>query len=208
MWTTMACSLGTSPRTRGKPAILFGMIASLRNIPAHAGKTAYYWGPNHWAKEHPRARGENVLLSSRCAVRVGTSPRTRGKLTSRYRASHVWRNIPAHAGKTPRNIISESTMQEHPRARGENKGNELTQVMGSGTSPRTRGKLPFHGPHLPSTRNIPAHAGKTIPIKILKKCSKEHPRARGENPLKRNIVHVIRGTSPRTRGKPTVAAGH
>ena len=52
------------------------------------------------AEEHPRARGEN-FGRWRFALRlVGTSPRTRGKLTHPNYSPDLARNIPAHAGKT------------------------------------------------------------------------------------------------------------
>ena len=71
-------------------------------------------------QEHPRARGENFLDESKIAIIVGTSPRTRGKhKIFRVKFAHV-RNIPAHAGKTPKGRKCRLTDEEHPRARGEN----------------------------------------------------------------------------------------
>ena len=52
---------GTSPRTRGKLSEIPETAVDIGNIPAHAGKTCRgrYLGRG-W-REHPRARGENVL---------------------------------------------------------------------------------------------------------------------------------------------------
>ena len=133
----------------------------------------------------------------------------------------ILRNIPAHAGKTPSNLIFCSMKPEHPRARGENPFEELTPEIQAGTSPRTRGKLcqsagtprlhrniPAHAgkttsPALRSfaPRNIPAHAGKTAWGEGLVWGDGEHPRARGENVCFGGRRWVGWGTSPRTRGK-------
>ena len=51
---------------------------------------------------------------------------------------------------------------EHPRARGENKHLAGRKDIQSGTSPRTRGKLLKITQRCAGSRNIPAHAGKTL----------------------------------------------
>ena len=56
-----------------------------------------------------------------------------------------------------------------------------------------------------STRNIPAHAGKTMPPGRERPFRPEHPRARGENNQSRLVWKILSGTSPRTRGKPWLA---
>ena len=113
-------SLGTSPRTRGKPCSSSSFQPDTRNIPAHAGKT----GPELWPlqplTEHPRARGENCSTPrDRRSIR-GTSPRTRGKRGLALTGAAAARNIPAHAGKTPKPRTAPRQYEEHPRARGEN----------------------------------------------------------------------------------------
>ena len=91
--------------------------------------------------------------------------------------------------------------EEHPRARGENPWRDRSVRQGVGTSPRTRGKLKLFLAWQVAGGNIPAHAGKTVRTPCSHRCSKEHPRARGEN-SKRNIqARMVDGTSPRTRGK-------
>ena len=132
---------GTSPRTRGKPHRMAQKGPELRNIPAHAGKrfTINYRLVN--CAEHPRARGENAVPIRVVICHIGTSPRTRGKPRHLFRGGEITRNIPAHAGKTPRGSLAGWPPQEHPRARGEN--GTLT--------------LKWCDEH----RNIPAHAGKT-----------------------------------------------
>ena len=70
--------------------------------------------------EHPRARGENLVMVSSIDRLTGTSPRTRGKLVGLSVLPYAPRNIPAHAGKTSAVTAVAKAALEHPRARGEN----------------------------------------------------------------------------------------
>ena len=74
-----------------------------------------------------------------------------------------------------------STVEKHPRIRGEN----LQCVFGpdrtSETSPHTRGELGV-GLNLPTEAgNIPAYAGRTGEQKNPGDSTEKHPRIRGEN---------------------------
>ena len=93
-----------------------------------------------------------------------------------------YRNIPAHAGKTTSLLGVASVVTEHPRARGENAGVQLENLLIPGTSPRTRGKQGVDWRQSHTEGNIPAHAGKTPAVYPTEIASMEHPRARGENP--------------------------
>ena len=201
--TTLTQNLapGTSPRTRGKHHQRAGEADIIRNIPAHAGKTTITHYGRREGEEHPRARGENVFRRLKIPVPYGTSPRTRGKPSSKVHLTKDTRNIPAHAGKTESNANANQVFQEHPRARGENANLIKSLIEALGTSPRTRGKLLQSVTVLLTNRNIPAHAGKTMPRTTSGRITQEHPRARGENKHRHhNIVRNV-GTSPRTRGK-------
>ena len=70
-----------------------------------------------------------------------------------------------------------------------------------GSSPRVRGKLRFGGTFPPSTRLIPACAGKTDGYFLRKFRSWAHPRVCGENLLLSVLVLWVAGSSPRVRGK-------
>ena len=177
------------------------MVCSMRNIPAHAGKTQMVKAQELLVGEHPRARGENANLGLTGSFTGGTSPRTRGKHLESHTPHTSRRNIPAHAGKTLIALKEGGRIWEHPRARGENGDFPGADQFGEGTSPRTRGKPLRWWRSAPATRNIPAHAGKTDAGVFFRPVEEEHPRARGENvfPLLRS--YKGNGTSPRTRGK-------
>ena len=137
----------------------------------------------------------------------GTSPRTRGKLEKASDQRDQLRNIPAHAGKTSCQSSHSSTSTEHPRARGENISEVIQLQRTTGTSPRTRGKLPYRRVFPQASGNIPAHAGKTTKLSITALATQEHPRARGENDTFKAVFEKLDGTSPRTRGKHLLTCG-
>ena len=112
---------------------------------------------------------------------VGTSPHTRGKPWEFDLKSWGERNIPAHAGKTAGIAWHAGMGEEHPRTRGENFGDSMSHSAKDGTSPHTRGKRHGDFGRIQGIRNIPAHAGKTMPMIFMFPFFSEHPRTRGEN---------------------------
>ena len=160
------------------PASMAGLI------PAHAGKTCSLPRSRRRARAHPRSRGEN-LGGAGFGVRVaGSSPLTRGKPRS----------------ACPRGGMSVA----HPRSRGENFDCEPAAPDDVGSSPLTRGKLSASALDDLVTGLIPAHAGKTQVAGPLASGRGAHPRSRGENPPAADRDRQHRGSSPLTRGKPTV----
>ena len=92
--------MGSSPLTRGKPAMTDGHVDELGLIPAHAGKTSHTGSQRQSPPAHPRSRGENGELGASRSARAGSSPLTRGKLGMRGPPRPPPGLIPAHAGKT------------------------------------------------------------------------------------------------------------
>ena len=131
---------------------------------------------------HPRSRGENVTLFQCIVPSLGSSPLTRGKPALPHSVPQRPRLIPAHAGKTLRSCHRARRWPAHPRSRGENKRPASDSSSRVGSSPLTRGKLPFGCRREPFSRLIPAHAGKTVPTAWKALPRPAHPRSRGENP--------------------------
>ena len=172
---------GSSPLTRGKPAVPLLVIYGVRLIPAHAGKTAQAWIGPRPAAAHPRSRGENGMQARRTRLGSGSSPLTRGK---QLRGSEFVLGgglIPAHAGKTPTSGPSRTAPTAHPRSRGENQKEPADLEEVDGSSPLTRGKLRDCNSQHEDSRLIPAHAGKTRPPNMRVSLVGAHPRSRGEN---------------------------
>ena len=138
------------------------------------------WPGVRWA--HPRACGENSSAALYPAIRVGSSPRVRGKQGSLDAGGRARGLIPARAGKTSRRGGVWWRSWAHPRACGENSAAHLTDEEREGSSPRVRGKRARGGPRRPTGLS--------------------HPRACGENGPYRDSLYAEYGSSPRVRGKP------
>ena len=111
---------GSSPLTRGKLARVTTLRGLARLIPAHAGKTRSCSSSLPARGAHPRSRGENAWAAEEDVSGTGSSPLTRGKLSSARRQSRLTGLIPAHAGKTARWPAPSARPRAHPRSRGEN----------------------------------------------------------------------------------------
>ena len=90
----------------------------------------------------------------------------------------------------------------HPRSRGENTASALVAALNSGSSPLTRGKPNVRPGERGCGRLIPAHAGKTGPLRYCCSGLPAHPRSRGENYVLGCYDRGAHGSSPLTRGKP------
>ena len=192
---------GSSPLTRGKPYDGIQEHCRIRLIPAHAGKTAYNTPPSHHARAHPRSRGENIGGFIKTSDSSGSSPLTRGKHRRDGDRLRLRRLIPAHAGKTWRQVRHRDRDGAHPRSRGENRDLVTRKSTNDGSSPLTRGKHPTGRRLDMPSRLIPAHAGKTFCASALARDSAAHPRSRGENGGLSALAGAELGSSPLTRGK-------
>ena len=134
------------------------------------------------ARAHPRSRGENSVSGPPACAARGSSPLTRGKLSSTQLNAQCPRLIPAHAGKTSKAVIGWPVFRAHPRSRGENSNGQAVDYAVAGSSPLTRGKRE-------SVRRIEAE-------------QVAHPRSRGENHVFDVGGREYSGSSPLTRGKP------
>ena len=193
---------GSSPLTRGKLEQGVHDFVGVGLIPAHAGKTRSRSCSFYPGRAHPRSRGENQLACLVRGRRDGSSPLTRGKHRKRARLTPRLGLIPAHAGKTSARTRYVRRRWAHPRSRGENRSWTRSAPKTRGSSPLTRGKRRARGPRRRHTGLIPAHAGKTRPIRAMKPKSRAHPRSRGENTASRASPVTPLGSSPLTRGKP------
>ena len=114
--------------------------------------------------------------------------------------------IPAHAGKTSSVSGAWNGITAHPRSRGENAIGAAAAVIGTGSSPLTRGKHKAAHDGLQDHRLIPAHAGKTPSRSPHLSLVGAHPRSRGENREEDRVRPWRRGSSPLTRGKLRASA--
>ena len=153
--------VGSSPLTRGKPALRNRRRCAARLIPAHAGKTRRNRGARQGGRAHPRSRGENLKKAPATFSPRGSSPLTRGKLEESTGDLFPTGLIPAHAGKTGEGRSTSWASTAHPRSRGENVTVSEGWEKLEGSSPLTRGKRSGSSEGGWPRRLIPAHAGKT-----------------------------------------------
>ena len=193
--------LGSSPRGRGKLAVVLAAAHGCGLIPARAGKTAVEVLPVVDLRAHPRAGGENFVECRPGFCRSGSSPRGRGKQPPLRNSLTSPGLIPARAGKTVPDWEHKALPGAHPRAGGENSSTLSTSPPGFGSSPRGRGKLYQMAVAQAAMRLIPARAGKTPTSLSGLRATAAHPRAGGENSWRMVCLLGCGGSSPRGRGK-------
>ena len=185
MLRTAPAAVGSPPRLRGKRFANNSHCSRLGLTPAPAGKTEVIGLFPPPAEAHPRACGENPILSHVHHPRLGSPPRLRGKqLRAVGRA--VRRGLtPAPAGKTVHYVYSGYIRGAHPRACGENPVMPSMAAFKPGSPPRLRGK---------QLHNI----GRSDAWRLT-------PRACGENNTFAKYELGGAGSPPRLRGKPCCA---
>ena len=110
---------GSPPLTRGKVRVLQVVIVHCRITPAYAGKSPCccdYW-VGEW--DHPRLRGEKLLVSFLFIYFSGSPPLTRGKVKKSFAHVNSIRITPAYAGKSKLFSDTLKIFEDHPRLRGE-----------------------------------------------------------------------------------------
>ena len=152
---------GSSPHTRGAPIHRRRQRGERRIIPAYAGSTRRIpWMGRQW-RDHPRIRGEHLIVKSGTLSTNGSSPHTRGARPHRIASAFRRRIIPAYAGSTPFDSGGALVGEDHPRIRGEHGPVDGVQDPRVGSSPHTRGAR-RRRPHPNVDRGIiPAYAGST-----------------------------------------------
>ena len=110
---------GSSPHARGKVVVLNRSLLRLRIIPACAGKSIYMKKKASQNEDHPRMRGEKIIISLQIHGLSGSSPHARGKADTSRPLNSWGRIIPACAGKSNRKEFEMAKEKDHPRMRGE-----------------------------------------------------------------------------------------
>ncbi len=170
-----------SLRARGRPHKAAPRPPHRRTIPAGAG-------PTEWAP-------------SVSATSLEPSPRARGRQLRRAGLSLAQRTIPAGAGPTRRYTPPRIDQQNHPRGRGADGSEEVTEGLGEEPSPRARGRLQVRPPFRLHLRTIPAGAGPTTPVECGTGTTGNHPRGRGADHGGQDRADGGGEPSPRARGR-------
>ena len=153
---------GSSPHTRGAPLRPVPESLCRRIIPAYAGSTVRIQIGGFDFEDHPRIRGEHVMVTGCSLGAAGSSPHTRGARDLDPRAGPAGRIIPAYAGSTWSSSSRMVVVRDHPRIRGEHDVAAPHRRARLGSSPHTRGALIRGAGRVVGDRIIPAYAGSTI----------------------------------------------
>ena len=111
----------TPPRMRGRLVPTAAVELVRRNTPAHAGKTLRLSPKVRHTGKHPRACGEDRTVDGKSKRHIETPPRMRGRPLISPWVSTLFRNTPAHAGKTTHRGGLVHQFWKHPRACGEDR---------------------------------------------------------------------------------------
>ena len=117
--STIASTIGSSPRMRGTLQLVLDFDQLCGIIPAHAGNTGHSVHPFPSLRDHPRACGEHAAVPLSLVGIMGSSPRMRGTPVRRRPDNGRARIIPAHAGNTRASWRTWCAAGDHPRACGE-----------------------------------------------------------------------------------------
>ena len=130
----------------------------------------------------------------------GSSPHTRGAPLGPLHRRWAVRIIPAYAGSTADGALTQMSIGDHPRIRGEHYAAHKVAIEAGGSSPHTRGALCRHVVRVGHGGIIPAYAGSTLPSPRYPRRVQDHPRIRGEHMAAYRLDLMTHGSSPHTRG--------
>ena len=140
---------------------------------------------SHSTQDHPRTRGEKIMIRFEYSRYSGSPPHTRGEGKEIFKPSTVLRITPAHAGRS--DFISDrcDRVQDHP--------------------PHTRGEGVVAVLLRLAVGITPAHAGRRKAGRRKESGFQDHPRTRGEKNIFCEPKFTLTGSPPHTRGEEGLA---
>ena len=154
--------------------------------------------------DHPRIRGEHLAAWDVTVPQTGSSPHTRGALQGLLPRVIRVGIIPAYAGSTLLELQRRIRLRDHPRIRGEHGESTGKPCYILGSSPHTRGAQTSDNFKTADSGIIPAYAGSTLLSARQSLSQRDHPRIRGEHIVFALGLIIFTGSSPHTRGAPSV----
>ena len=131
---------GSPPQARGEPPTSRPGQPNPRITPAGAGRTVGIVLAGAFVPDHPRRRGENLLLGRHTCSPSGSPPQARGEQRL-LDLGRRWRRItPAGAGRTSTRPARGCRATDHPRRRGENCPDAPHPQSSNGSPPQARGE--------------------------------------------------------------------
>ena len=177
----VVCSVGSSPRVRGRYLLPVGDGDGERLIPAGAGQIHHSFRASYLKSAHPRGCGADSEEGVVLCCEWGSSPRVRGRLAPWFPVLGCGRLIPAGAGQIQYWGHQFRPPPAHPRGCGADCGWVRSACQSYGSSPRVRGRSGSLSSRRLLLRLIPAGAGQIQGILL--------------------VQGQFRGSSPRVRGR-------
>ena len=217
-WITPACAgktnshvrrrvvrVGLPPHARGRPGCTGPPPHAGRITPACAGKTPTRREMDLTVTDHPRMRGEDIMVEWRSRASTGSPPHARGRPDRQTVAGNPLGITPACAGKTPHHSHPSRTIRDHPRMRGEDAAYDSKSSSACGSPPHARGRRRRSCRFGNIPWITPACAGKTSGRSTPKSRPRDHPRMRGEDVDVLAVLGTYLGSPPHARGRLRVA---
>ena len=182
------------------------MCAQMGITPACAGRSVCPGTPTMPTEDHPRVRGEKLVVPLRAFLLQGSPPRARGEDPARK--EHAGRDgiTPACAGRSTPPICTCPSCEDHPRVRGEKKSARAALPAGKGSPPRARGEGCSAGARQGGQGITPACAGRSSAMPSSMMIWQDHPRVRGEKQNAIGQSDYYLGSPPRARGEESHTA--
>ena len=152
--------------------------------------------------DHPRLRGEYLVILNTKSCALGSPPLTRGIHSVDDGQQQPHGITPAYAGNTIVPGCFAVFRWDHPRLRGEYQVESDDRRTIQGSPPLTRGILSITMVPSACPRITPAYAGNTVCIDCIFRSIEDHPRLRGEYYSTIGVAIVTAGSPPLTRGIP------
>ena len=150
--------------------------------------------------DHPRLRGEYLVILNTKSCALGSPPLTRGiRLSRPYLYFHPG-ITPAYAGNTALYPRLYGWGEDHPRLRGEYSLCLVNAGLSAGSPPLTRGIPKGTAAQNRDYGITPAYAGNTPDSCPSRQRAWDHPRLRGEYSHPSGRVPAPPGSPPLTRG--------
>ena len=168
--------MGSPPLTRERLELNKGWAGTKRITPAYAGTTVRLCIRQSSIRDHPRLRGNDLLVLIFRLVLVGSPPLTRERLEAGTSFPARYRITPAYAGTTSSMCPYYGTARDHPRLRGNDIPLRYLSIRLRGSPPLTR-ERPYNsnGPEqIPGI--TPAYAGTTQLEDFSHQVPWDHPR--------------------------------
>ena len=191
---------GSPPHARGIRPLAHSFYLLTGITPACAGNTLNTFLPQGRSWDHPRMRGEYIMLRQNKQHKMGSPPHARGIPNITALCRICFGITPACAGNTNWIFCLRQPTRDHPRMRGEYGAVRSCSTTTRGSPPHARGIRKARTDRKRRRGITPACAGNTMTLFPTYCELGDHPRMRGEYGNCTLTVNGYEGSPPHARG--------